>query len=167
MLSIIVATDQNYLIGKDNDMPWHIAADLKRFKAITTGHTIVMGRRTYESLPIKPLPNRHHIVLTRQKNLQLEACEMAYSVDDIIKRFSDKDSEEVFIIGGGNVYKSLLPYTHKLYLTTIHHTFEGDTYFPTLNIEEDWDIIENTYFAISDDNPYTHSFSVLMRKKQI
>ncbi len=163
MLSIIVATDQNNLIGKDNDMPWHIPADLKRFKAITTGHTIVMGRKTYDSLPKKPLPNRHHVVLTRQQGLVLAGCEILHSTQEVVERYGGVDTEEVFIIGGGNIYKSLLPYTQKIYLTSVQAAFEGDTYFPFLDMDKEWRCVENTDFAVSQDNPYPHSFSVLER----
>ncbi len=163
MLSIIVATDQNNLIGKDNNMPWHIPADLKRFKAITTGHTIIMGRKTYDSLPKKPLPNRHHVVLTRQKGLYLKGCEILHSTQEVVERYGTIDNEEVFIIGGGNIYKSLLPYTQKIYLTQVHAAFEGDTFFPPLDMVKEWCCIETTNFAIAKDNPYPHSFSILER----
>ncbi len=163
MLSIIVATDQNNLIGKDNDMPWHIPADLKRFKAITTGHTIVMGRKTYDSLPKKPLPNRHHVVLTCQEGLHLEGCEILHSIQEVVARYGNPNSEEVFIIGGGNIYKSLLPYAQKIYLTKVHIAFEGDTFFPSLDMQKEWRCIENTDFNISKDNPYPNSFSILER----
>lgn len=163
MLSIIVATDQNNLIGKDNDMPWHIPGDLKRFKALTTGHTIVMGRKTYESLPKRPLPNRYHIVISRQQHLQMEGCELLHSLDEVVERFAQQDSEEVFVIGGAEIYTALLPYVQRLYLTRIHAAFEGDTYFPAIKNEE-WQLVESLKEEVSESNPYAYTFSVLERQ---
>lgn len=137
MISIIVATAENNVIGGDNKLLWHISEDLKRFKSITMGKTLVMGRKTFESLP-GVLPGRKHIVITRDKefNPQHEQVEVIHSIDEIINKYRD-NSVEVLIIGGGEIYKQLLPYTDKLYLTKVFKSFEGDTLFPEVN-EMDW-----------------------------
>lgn len=137
MISIIVATAENNVIGGDNKLLWHISEDLKRFKSITMGKTLVMGRKTFESLP-GVLPGRKHIVITRDKefNPQHEQVEVIHSIDEIITKYRD-NSVEVLIIGGGEIYKQLLPYADKLYLTKVFKSFEGDTLFPEVN-EMDW-----------------------------
>ncbi len=136
MLSIIVAIAKNNVIGNDNKLIWHISEDLKRFKEITSGKTIVMGRKTFESLP-GVLPNRKHIILTRDKNFKVnsECVEIIYDFDELLNKYKNSD-DEVFIIGGGEIYKQLLPYSNKLYLTKINKDFDGDTYFPQINYND-------------------------------
>src|SRR5665811_604053 len=113
-ISIIVAIAQNNAIGKDNQLLWHIPADLKRFKKLTTGHTIVMGKRTFYSLPIRPLPNRRSIVITDIPGEEIEGCTMAYSIEEAVEKMEDE--KENFIIGGGSVYHQFLPLAQQLYL---------------------------------------------------
>jgi len=160
MLSIIVAVANNNVIGKDNSLIWHLPDDLKRFKAITTGKTIIMGRKTFESLP-SILSNRHHIVLTRDKNYKIEdeRITVIHTIDEL-KPYID-DSNEHFIIGGGEVYSLLLPYAKKLYITKIQGDFEGDTYFPYYDINQ-WTLIEETKGL---DNNLPHKYLVFNRKK--
>lgn len=136
MLSIIVAIAKNNVIGNDNKLIWHISEDLKRFKEITSRKTIVMGRKTFESLP-GVLPNRKHIILTRDKNFKVnsECVEIIYDFDKLLNKYKNSD-DEVFIIGGGEIYKQLLPYSNKLYLTKINKDFDGDTYFPQINYND-------------------------------
>lgn len=136
MLSIIVAIAKNNVIGNDNKLIWHISEDLKRFKEITSGKTVVMGRKTFESLP-GVLPNRKHIILTRDKNFKVnsECVEIIYDFDELLNKYKNSD-DEVFIIGGGEIYKQLLPYSNKLYLTKINKDFDGDTYFPQINYND-------------------------------
>ena len=137
-ISIIVAIAQNHAIGKDNLLLWHIPADLKRFKKLTTGHTIVMGKRTFESLPIRPLPNRRSVVITDIPGEEIDGCTMAYSIADAIEKM-DEDKEN-FIIGGGSVYRQFLPLADQLYLTIVTKDFEADTF---LEIDlQDWKTIE-------------------------
>jgi dihydrofolate reductase len=134
LISIIVAIAQNNAIGKNNQLLWHIPADLKRFKHLTTGHTIVMGKRTFESLPIRPLPNRRSIVITDIAGEQMEGCIMAYSIEEAIDKMDDE--KENFIIGGGSVYRQFLPIAQQLYLTIVQSDFEADTF---LNIDlKEW-----------------------------
>jgi dihydrofolate reductase len=137
-ISIIVAIAQNNAIGKDNQLLWHIPADLKRFKQLTTGHTIVMGKRTYESLPIRPLPNRRSVVITDIPGEVIEGCTMAYSIDDAINKMDTE--EENFIIGGGSVYRQFLPLADQLYLTVVQKDFEADTFLEIDHTQ--WEPIE-------------------------
>lgn len=137
-ISIIVAIAQNNAIGKDNQLLWHIPADLKRFKALTTAHTIVMGKRTFESLPLRPLPNRRSVVITDIEGEQIDGCVMAYSIENAIEKM-DSDKEN-FIIGGGSVYRQFMPLADKLYLTIVKKDFEADTFYPDIDFNE-WETI--------------------------
>lgn len=159
MISIIVAkTIKNY-IGKDNKLLFHISEDLKRFKEITNGHKIIMGRKTFESLP-KILDNREHIIITRDKDYKVESnrIEIVNDIEEIIEKYQNSN-EEVFVIGGGEIYKQLLPYTNKLYLTIIESDIEGDTKFPLLNIN-DWNVVHRKRVL----GEPTYNFTDLVRK---
>lgn len=127
-LSIIVAVAQNLAIGKNNDLLWHISADLKRFKALTVGHTVVMGRRTFDSLPHKPLPMRRNIVLTHDESFCFNDVEVAHNIEELLRVTAHE--EETFVMGGAAVYRQLLPYASTLYVTWVHRDFEGDVFFP-------------------------------------
>ena len=133
MVNIIVSTSENNVIGRENGIPWYIPQDLKHFKKLTVGNTVIMGRKTYESLPKehRPLPNRVNIVVTRNKKYEAKNCIVVNSLVDAIKK-SDND-KEVFIIGGGQIYKESLKFAERIYLTKVHKHIEGDTYFPKLN----------------------------------
>jgi len=163
MLSIIVAKASNDVIGGDNKLLWHISEDLKRFKEITSGHTIIMGRKTFESLP-KVLPNRHHIVITRDKNYKVDSpeVEVVNDINSIINRFQNS-TEEAFIIGGGEIYKSLLPKSDKLYLTRVYKDFNGDTKFPEIN-PEDWFVDYESEIQINKTDNLNFDFINLTRK---
>ena len=163
MLSIIVAKASNDVIGGDNKLLWHIPQDLKRFKEITSGHTIIMGRKTFESLP-KVLPNRHHIIITRDKNFKVNSqqVEVINDINYIIDRFENSD-EEFFIIGGGEIYKSLLPKCKKLYLTRVYKDFTGDTKFPKINLDE-WSIEYQSDILINESNNIKFDFINLIKK---
>jgi dihydrofolate reductase len=130
IISFVVAIAENNAIGKDNGLLWHLPADLKHFKQITNGHTIIMGRKTFDSMG-KPLPNRRNIVITRNADLKIEGAEVTTSLDDALALC--KTEEEVFIIGGAEIYKEALDKTDRIYLTTVHQGFEGDAYFPELD----------------------------------
>lgn len=162
MLSIIVAVAENYAIGKDNDLIWYISDDLKRFKRLTTGHTILMGRKTYESLPNGALPKRTNVVITRDKTLELDKCVMFYSVEETIEKYKDSE-EEIFIIGGGSIYEKMLPYAQKLYLTKVHENFEADVFFPEISMDE-WEIVAEEHHSKGGKNEYDFSFIDLVRK---
>lgn len=133
MINIIVATSENNVIGKGNDIPWYIPKDLEHFKKLTTGNTVIMGRKTYESLPkeYRPLPNRINIVITRDKSYQAKGCLVVNSLEDALRK-ADND-KEIFIIGGGQIYREGLKFAERIYLTKIHKNISGDTYFPKLN----------------------------------
>jgi dihydrofolate reductase len=162
MISIIVAVAENLAIGKNNDLLWHIPQDMKRFKAITTGHTIIMGKRTYESLPRRPLPNRRSIVITDDPKDCFEGCIMAGSIDDAIRQCNPE--EENFVIGGASVYSRFLPLADRLYLTMVHKEFEGDVFFPGLNMQ-DWSLVSQEDFPPDDKNDFSFSIRVYDRKR--
>ena len=132
-LSLIVAVADNWAIRKDNNLLWHISADLKHFKALTTGHCIIMGRKTYESFPKRPLPNRRNIVITNNKDYCEEGCEVVHSVEEAIALC--KDDEQSFVIGGATVYTQFLPFVDKIFLTKVFATFEADTFFPPIDTD--------------------------------
>ncbi len=163
IFSIIVAIAQENAIGQRNDLLTYISRDLKRFKSITNGHTIIMGRKTFESLPNGALPNRKNIVISHDINLKLEGADVLHSIDEVLKCCSEE--HEVFIIGGASIYKEFLPYTTKLYITQIHHFFENaDTFFPDFNMEE-W---KETYRQeIDDDNQTDFNYTFLNLEKNI
>lgn len=135
-LSIIVAQAENRAIGLNGDMPWHLSGDLKRFKALTMGHPVVMGRRTWESLPKRPLVGRRNIVFSQSDNFAPEGAEVVRSVNDLFNLLRDCD-DEIFIIGGGRIYNMLMPFTQRLYITWVHKEFpEADTFFPIIDLSE-------------------------------
>jgi len=160
-LSIIVAIADNYAIGKDNQLLWHLSEDLKRFKQLTTHHTIVMGKRTFESLPIRPLPNRRSIVITDDINEKIDGCVMAYSIEEAILLCDEM--QENFIIGGGSVYKQFMPIANKLYLTKVHKDFEADTFYPEINFSE-WEIVEKQENLLDEKSGLSYSYLIYKRK---
>lgn len=163
MLSIIVAISDNNVIGKENKLIWHLPEDLKRFKELTTGHTIIMGRKTFESLG-RVLPNRKHIVLTRDINYYVddENVEIVNDIEDL-EKYIDSE-EENFVIGGAIIYSQLMPKVDKMYITKIHEKFEGDSYFPVIN-EEEWKEIEKIQGIKDEKNTYDYEFVTYKRKK--
>ncbi len=160
-ISIIVAIAQNNAIGKDNQLLWHIPEDLKRFKALTTGHTIVMGKRTFESLPLRPLPNRRSVVITDIPGEQIQGCEMAYSIDDAISKM--EEGRENFIIGGGMVYKQFMPLADKLYLTIVHKDFEADTFYSEIDYAQ-WKEIAREDVSANESLGFDYSYITYERK---
>jgi len=162
MLSIIVAIANNNVIGKDNKLIWYLPEDLKRFKQITTGKTIIMGRKTFESLG-RVLPNRKHIVLTRNKEGLLEDKNVEYvtSLQQLQKYITSE--EENIVIGGGVMYELLLPYTNKLYITKIDHNFDGDTFFPKIDYTK-WELIEEIEGIKDEKNIYNYKYLTYIRE---
>ena len=162
MLSIIVAKAKNNIIGKDNQLIWHIPEDLKRFKNLTSGHTIIMGRKTFESLG-RVLPNRHHIILCNdaEMNINDENVEVLEDISMLDQYIND--SQEHFVIGGATMYRLLMPYCNKMYITEINQDFEGDVSFPTINPDE-WEIIETEKGLKDEKNPYDYTFVTYIRK---
>jgi dihydrofolate reductase len=161
MISIIVAIAENNAIGKNNDLLWHIPEDMKRFKQITTGHKIIMGKRTYESLPYRPLKNRTNIVISDIPGDQYEGCIMAYSIEEAMQQCAP--DEECFIIGGGMVYLQFLPLADKLYITRVYKSFDADVFFPDIDpvIWEETGREEGS----GDGMDFTYSFITYQRRK--
>jgi dihydrofolate reductase len=159
-ISIIVAIALNNAIGKNNDLLWHISRDLKRFKELTQGHYIVMGKKTYFSLPVRPLKNRTNLVITDIEGEQIDNCLMGYSIEDAISKM-DAENEN-FIIGGGSIYRQFLPHADKLYITKVHKAFEADTFFPEIPLNE-WKLVEKTDVLDDPQNDFTYSFEIYNR----
>lgn len=156
-ISIIVAVAKNWAIGKNNQLLWHIPADLKRFKQITLGHQLIMGKLTYLSLPKRPLANRTSIVITDIRDETFEGCITVYSIQQALDLCNDR--EETFIIGGGSVYRQFLPYANKLYLTVVHKDFEADTFFPEIDTNQ-WKLVEQSDHGPDETNDFSYSFLV-------
>ena len=157
---MIAAAAENNALGKDNKIVWHLPNDFKRFKSLTSGHHIIMGRKTFESLQ-KPLPNRKHIIITRQKDYQAEDCIVVDSMEKALNACpKDQDS---FIIGGGEIYKIGLPFTDKIELTRVHHTFEADAYFPEIN-EKEWKLEKSEFNEKDEKHKYDYSYLTYVRK---
>jgi dihydrofolate reductase len=160
-LSIIVAFDENRLIGANNQLPWHLPADLKQFKSITMGHHMIMGRKTFESIG-KPLPGRTSVIISRNANFRAEGTIVVHSLKEAVDYCRHQD--EVFVIGGAQIFTAALEMADKLYLTRIHHHFEGDTYFPEIS-ENEWVETEHKYHEADEKNPWPFSFMIYTRKK--
>lgn len=158
MLSIIVAADRNNVIGKDNALIWHLPNDLRYFKEKTTGHAIIMGRRTFESVG-KPLPNRRNIIITRNPDFKADGCVVVTSLNEALQLVRPDD--ENFIVGGEDIYRQALPLADRVYLTRIDHAFEGDRHFPELGPE--WKLIEESQGIVDDRNAFAHTFQTFTR----
>jgi dihydrofolate reductase len=158
MIKIIVAISKNKVIGKDNSLIWHLPSDLKRFKEITTGNAVIMGRKTYESIG-KPLPNRRNIIITRNENYEVEGCEVVNSLEEALLICY----ENCFIIGGAEIYKQSLPFTDEIYLTEVDNVFDGESFFPELGNE--WYEVSNEKFEADDKNQFNYSFIKYERYK--
>ncbi|WP_184541724.1 dihydrofolate reductase [Mucilaginibacter sp. FT3.2] len=157
-ISIIVATAKNHAIGKNNQLLWYLPNDLKHFKDVTSGHTVIMGRKTFDSVG-KPLPRRRNIVVTRQ-DIAIEGCEVVKSIEAAVALCASE--EEVFIIGGAEIYRQALHLTNRIYLTLIDQDFDGDTFFPTLDPTE-WKEKERENFTPDEKNKYHYAFITLER----
>lgn len=158
MISLIVAMDNNCLIGKENDLPWRLPADLQYFKQTTTGHTIVMGRKTFESIG-KPLPNRNNVILTGNKDYHHEGVKVIHSIDELV---SLEGESELFVIGGATVYEQTMHVATRLYVTHIDEVFEGDTYFPEIDSSV-WREVSRKQGVKDEKNPYAYYFTVYER----
>lgn len=161
-ITIIAAVGENNALGKDNDLLWHLPDDFKRFKKLTTGHFIIMGRKTFESFP-KPLPNRTHIIVTRDKNYTTDhdQCLVVHSLEDAIKLTHKDDSP--FIIGGGEIYKQGEKFAEKLEITRVHSEFKADTFFPEID-ETIWQLTESEFHPIDQKHKYAFTYLTYHRK---
>ncbi|WP_203363807.1 dihydrofolate reductase [Bacillus sp. REN10] len=162
MISFIWAMDQNGVIGKDNQLPWRLPEDLKFFKETTMGHPIVMGRKTFESIG-KPLPGRENVILTRDRHYEAEGCTVVYSVEELVQKAEQED--ELFITGGAEIFRLMLPFADRLYVTVIEESFDGDTYFPNELDWEDWELVSATPGLKNEKNPYDYQFRIYEKKK--
>ncbi|MCQ2341041.1 MAG: dihydrofolate reductase [Paludibacteraceae bacterium] len=161
MISIIVAISENNAIGRKGDLLCHMPADLKHFKQITSGHPVLMGERTYLSLPNRPLPNRRNIVLTDNPAFQAEGVEIVHSIPEAMELMHD---EEFFIIGGGMVYRQFFHLADKLYITHIHHSWDdADTFFPEIT-EQEWQAVNQERHNADDKNPYDYTFTEYIKR---
>lgn len=162
MIKILVACDENRVIGKDNQLIWHLPADLKRFKSLTTGHVILMGRKTYESIG-KPLPNRTTIVITRQVDFQAEGTITAHSVEEAILKAKSLTREDIFIVGGAEIYSLSLALADQLLVTQLHDIFEGDAFFPEISADT-WEMVERERGVTDEKNPFQYSYITYQKK---
>ncbi|MCB7482491.1 dihydrofolate reductase [Christiangramia sediminis] len=160
MLTMIAAAAENNALGKDNDLVWHLPDDFKRFKRLTSGHHIIMGRKTFESFP-KLLPERTHVIITRQKDYNPEGTVVVNSMEEAIR--VSKLDEQAFIIGGGEIYKMGMEHAEKIELTRVHGKFDADTYFPEIN-EEEWELVKEQFHE--KDGKHDHSFTYLTYERK-
>lgn len=160
MIHFIWAEDENGLIGRDGALPWHLPNDLKFFKATTLHHTILMGRKTFEGMGKRLLPNRHTMIMTRDMSYVVAGATVVHSIDDVIRLSKQQD---IFIVGGSEIYAAFSPYVDKLYQTKIHHTFDGDTHMASIDWTQ-FECIQETKGEVDEKNIFAHTFYTYTRK---
>ena len=160
MLTIIAAAGENNALGKDNDLVWHLPDDFKRFKKLTTGHYIIMGRKTFESFP-QPLPNRTHVVITRKENYKKSGIVVVHSLERAVE-LTNEDPQP-FIIGGGEIYKQSMDVAQRIELTRVHGTFEADTFFPEID-ESTWKLVNEEFHDKDEKHKYAFTYLTYERK---
>ena len=161
MISIIVAVASNGVIGDKNSLLWHIREDMVHFRTTTSGHPVIMGRKTYDSIG-RPLPKRTNVVITRDANLTIEGCAVVHSLEEAVSMFDS--AEEVFVIGGAQIYAQALPLADRIYLTVVGKEYEGDTSFPAFDYSQ-WTELSKEDYARGEEYEYPFSFITLERKK--
>lgn len=164
IISCIVATAHNGVIGSDNDIPWYLPADLKYFKKVTSGHHIIMGRKCYKSIG-RPLPKRTNVILTRDPYFITTGCLVAHHITEALEMAYDRGEEEAFIIGGGQIYEATKDLWDRLYLTSVDLTVEGDIYFPQLDYDNDWNLVSREDHSADDRNEHDYSFKIYHRHR--
>jgi dihydrofolate reductase len=164
IISIIAALDKEFGIGIDNKMPWHLPLDLKRFRKITMGHHLILGRKTFQSIG-GPLPGRQMIILTRNPDFKAEDCLTSNSLAEAYQLAAEAGEKEVFVIGGGEVYQQALPDVERLYLTQVDTVVKADTNFPVIN-ETDWSVICEQSYSADKNNPLAHTFRYMVRESE-
>lgn len=162
IISLLVAASENNVIGKNNQLPWHLPNDLKYFKNLTWGMPIVMGRKTFESIG-KPLPGRKSIVITRNRDWRFDGVAVAHSIEDAVDHSKTYGVKEIFVIGGAHVFEAAFPLAGRLYLTRIHQHFDGDVFLPSIN-QSEWRIVKSHHHAADEKNRYDHTYEVWERK---
>ena len=161
-ITLIVAMARDRVIGKDNQMPWHLPADLQHFKRLTMGKPMIMGRATYESIG-RPLPGRHNIVVTRDKSLEIEGCTVVNGLDAAIEAVGDEP--EVMVIGGQKLFEQYMPKADRLELTIIDARVDGDTYFPEYSMQQ-WEEVSREEHDADEKNPHPYTFLTLVRRRE-
>ena len=161
MISLIVATSTNNTIGKDNQLLWHLPNDLKFFKNTTWGMPVIMGRKTFEAVN-KPLPGRFNIVITRQADWKAGGTISATDLNDALQKAKETNCNEIFVIGGGEIYKQSIEIADKIYITRVHATLDGDTFFPAID-ETEWQLTANQDFGVDEKHKYAYSFQTWIR----
>ncbi|MBC7846639.1 MAG: dihydrofolate reductase [Flavobacterium sp.] len=161
MIIMIAAVAENNALGKNNDLLWHLPNDFKRFKEVTSGHHIIMGRKTFESFP-KPLPNRTHVIITRQKDYKFEGCVVVQDLEKAIA--ACPKNEDIYIIGGGEIYTQSIPIADQLDITRVHHSFDADVYFPEIN-PEIWELTSETFNPKDEKHLFDYTFQTFVRRK--
>lgn len=162
MISIIVAVSEDWGIGKDNELLWHISEDLKRFKRLTFGNTVIMGKNTWESLPLKPLPGRDNIILTDDPTECIECSITAYSIEDALNKC--ERGKDIFVIGGGSVYRQFMSIADRLYITHVHQKANADIYFPELDPEV-WNVVSKEEHTVDEKNNISYTYVIYQRKE--
>ena len=161
MTILIAAVAENNALGKNNDLLWHLPNDFKRFKEITSGHHIIMGRKTFESFP-KPLPNRTHVIITRQKDFKHEGCIVVSTIEKALAVCPK--NEDIYIIGGGEIYAQSILFADQLDITLVHHSFDADVYFPEIN-PEIWELTSEAFHSKDEKHLFDYTFQTFARRK--
>ncbi len=159
MIIMIAAVAENNALGKNNELVWHLPNDFKRFKSLTTGHHIIMGRKTFESFP-KPLPNRTHVIITRQKDYNPKDCIVVDSIEKALAVCPENETS--FIIGGGEIYNLALPFADQLEITRVHHSFEADAFFPEIN-SNDWKEVHTEFNPKDDKHQFEYTYQTFVK----
>ena len=165
IISLIVAVAENGVIGKNNNLPWHLPTDMKYFRDTTMGHCVIMGRKNYDSIPLKyrPLEGRTNIIVTHQQDFEAEGCIVVNSIEDALEAAKKKNEREVFIIGGANIFKQTIDVADKLYYTKIYHAFDGDVFFPKIDGSK-WKLTMQTDMQPDEKNKFPFSFCAYERR---
>ncbi len=160
-LSAIVAMSENRVIGRHNQLPWHLPADLKHFKTLTSGHTIIMGRKTHEAIG-RPLPQRTNIVITTNPHYNANGCIVVHSLEEALNHHAHAEEKEIFIIGGEQIYRQALKHVQRLYLTIVHHDIDGDAFFPEFDMHA-WQEVSRVTHPADEQHAFAFSFVQLQR----
>jgi dihydrofolate reductase len=162
MIALVAAMAANRAIGKDGELPWHLPADLRFFKRLTTGHTVIMGRKTFDTVG-RPLPDRWNVIVTRDRNYRQAGASVVHSIEEALRM--TRGDEISFVVGGAEIYRLALPYAHRLYLTVVHATPDGDTFFPEFD-EREWELVEDVLHDADEQHAYAFSFRRYDRRTQ-